>query len=421
MSSKKERSYSQSVPAVERALSTLETLGEAVDGLTLTQLSRMLGISPSSLSAILNTLVSRNYVSRDPESGRFILGLAVQTLASASEPFSRLETGFRYVAAQLVDITRETCVLWVLDGDDAVVQAVVPGRGSLRLVCPVGARIKASATIAGQILQRNGPSAHSKQEHIGSGQASEVGSVAIGSDPRDPALSYIVAAAVGSDGKPLASIGIGCSTSRLADEKRFSVWASAVEEAAQQLSMRMGWAGSLPTTSGSNAAANDVFTAAGALDPAELSQFLSGARVVHIACIKPDGYPHTVPAWYEWDGNVFWITPRAHAAWAQYLRLNPRVSLAIDEPDPPLRRVLTEGRAELIEEPCRDGRWREVMERMATRYLAERAPIYLQTALSRPHWLFRVTPEQMRSWRGLTSHPKYDAESGSDKEFGVAG
>jgi hypothetical protein len=121
-----------------------------------------------------------------------------------------------------------------------------------------------------------------------------------------------------------------------------------------------------------------------------------------------------VPIWYEWDGRVFWIVGRARAEWTGFLRANPRVSLAIDESEPPLRRLLAEGLAQ-FEEPGGRGLpgagWRDVRRRMARRYLPASAP-GSDAALERvAHVLVRIEPLKMTTWRGLLPHPRYQEEN----------
>src|SRR3954447_25079663 len=77
----------------------------------------------------------------------------------------------------------------------------------------------------------------------------------------------------------------------------------------------------------------------GAMSPAEVNDFLAGPWIARTACLKPDGSPYVFAAWYHWDGVAFWLVPRARSAWAHYLATDPRVSLVVDEPQPPIRQV----------------------------------------------------------------------------------
>jgi PPOX class probable F420-dependent enzyme len=141
---------------------------------------------------------------------------------------------------------------------------------------------------------------------------------------------------------------------------------------------------------------------------AELREFLAGPWNAKVACLADDGAPYVVPAWYEWDGQDFWLVPRARSVWARYLQRDGRVCLCIDQEALPHRRVQVQGRAQVVEEPNVGGRWVPIAERMATRYLGpDGGPRYLVPTLDRPRWLIRVRPERIVTWAGGAWHPRY--------------
>src|SRR5262245_33737526 len=78
----------------------------------------------------------------------------------------------------------------------------------------------------------------------------------------------------------------------------------------------------------------------------ELDEFLARPWNAKIGCVTEDGSPYVVPTWYEWDGQGFWLVPRARSAWARYFRRDPRVCLCIDQERAPHARVQVQGRAE---------------------------------------------------------------------------
>jgi IclR family KDG regulon transcriptional repressor len=70
-------------PMVERAFRLLDLLGEAEEGLTLSDLARMLGMSKSSVHGLLKTLESISAVEQS-EDRRYVLGPRIFDLAQAS-------------------------------------------------------------------------------------------------------------------------------------------------------------------------------------------------------------------------------------------------------------------------------------------------------------------------------------------------
>src|SRR5438270_7437279 len=68
-------------PSLERGLSILELLPRTRGGLTLSQLTRHLGIPKSSVYCLLRTLEAAGYVCRDPATSKYRLSLRVCALA----------------------------------------------------------------------------------------------------------------------------------------------------------------------------------------------------------------------------------------------------------------------------------------------------------------------------------------------------
>jgi DNA-binding IclR family transcriptional regulator len=138
--------------AVERALSILELAAASTDGLTNSQISHRLGLPKSSASYILRTLERRGYVRRDAESGRYHLGLKV--LALGRHVLGGYEIGklAQPVLRALVDRTRLTAHLAVLDRGEAVYIEKVEAPGFIRMDTWVGRRMHVHSTSVGKAL-----------------------------------------------------------------------------------------------------------------------------------------------------------------------------------------------------------------------------------------------------------------------------
>ena len=141
----------------------------------------------------------------------------------------------------------------------------------------------------------------------------------------------------------------------------------------------------------------------------ELERFLRLPLVASLGCVDESGAPYVVPTWFEYDGESFWLVPRAKSRWARYLQRDPRVCLSIDQRSGPSARAQVFGRAEIVEEPNVGGAWVPVATRMAERYLgAEDGPKYLVPTLDRPRWLIRVRRGRITTWAGGGWHPRYE-------------
>jgi nitroimidazol reductase NimA-like FMN-containing flavoprotein (pyridoxamine 5'-phosphate oxidase superfamily) len=139
----------------------------------------------------------------------------------------------------------------------------------------------------------------------------------------------------------------------------------------------------------------------GKLDDQELAEFLAEGNVARLACLDETGWPYVVPTWFHYADGGLYIIPRARSTWAQYMANDGRVSLTIDEPAAPYRRVHFQGSADLIERPNVGGKWVSIATEMSLRYLGEHGPTYLEPSLVEPRWLFHVKPSTIKSWEGV--------------------
>lgn len=142
---------SYAAPAVEAALSILETLG-TVHELGVTELARKLGMGKSSVYRLLATLARRGYVEKNPQSERYQLTYRLFAVGSpAAERYGLRETAHP-VMQRLAAETGETVNLGVLDGRRVVNLHKVESRHLLRMHLQVGGGVPAHATALGKVL-----------------------------------------------------------------------------------------------------------------------------------------------------------------------------------------------------------------------------------------------------------------------------
>jgi DNA-binding IclR family transcriptional regulator len=141
------------VPAVERAARVLLTLGADDRPWSLSDLSRELGVSKSTLSTLLATLEQLDFVVRDPASRSFRLGPGLLDLSRAL--LRRLDVGevVRPYLAQLQAASGETAILHVPQGDGTtvIVDRVEPMH-QLKVVAPLGHRLPTFAGSVAKVL-----------------------------------------------------------------------------------------------------------------------------------------------------------------------------------------------------------------------------------------------------------------------------
>jgi len=388
--------YAQNVPAAERTLDLLETLAAAPDGLSAGELIETLRISRSSLFALLNTLKARNYIEQNDERGRYRAGPALYTLTPAPQ---------RELAALLdafqtdpeLSLLNETIALARLDGPDTIIIARQESHHPVRVVLDIGQRRPAHATAAGLILLAGLPPG-AIERHLAGVRSADFNPLPLSQVQQEGQAQTqyddIIEAAypICPDGyQPTIALLIAAPAFRWTSSNNLS---SSFRAAAARLSYRLGAPVYRPY--GQTAALVGPTTP---LETGEINAFLRQAWGARLACIRTDGTPHVVPLWYEWDGQFFWITASSRASWGHYVCANAEVSLTIDEPWPPLRRVLVIGSAAPVATDVIEGGVAALRARLEIRYLGRVASTVSPEQIG---WqAFRLTPKKIIGQRGL--------------------
>jgi IclR family KDG regulon transcriptional repressor len=139
-----------SVPAVEAALSILETLS-TVQALSVTELARRLGLGKGSAYRLLATLVRRGYVEKDPQTDRYRLTYRLFAVGSRTAGQLGLREIAHPVMERLRSGTGETVNLGVLDDFRTVSVHLVESPHILGIHMRIGG-LPAHATGTGKIL-----------------------------------------------------------------------------------------------------------------------------------------------------------------------------------------------------------------------------------------------------------------------------
>jgi DNA-binding IclR family transcriptional regulator len=141
----------QSVPALERALSILESLSKSKHGLTLSQLSRSLELPKSSVHCLLLTFERHGYLHHDEHSGRYRLGLRLCDLANAAVSGVMLRDQAAPFLNQLRESTHLTAHMAVLEQNEVVlIEKVEPL--TARVTSWIGKRMDVHCTALGKAL-----------------------------------------------------------------------------------------------------------------------------------------------------------------------------------------------------------------------------------------------------------------------------
>jgi IclR family acetate operon transcriptional repressor len=141
---------------VKATLAVLDLLA-ARSPLSLSEISRELGLAKSTLHRVCSVLVDRGWAVRDSE-GRFSLGIRALRLGSSSSELP-IVTAFRTVAAEFLTRQDETIALAIVDGVESLFVALEETSQPVRLVTHVGSKTPAFASASGRVVLASHPSA----------------------------------------------------------------------------------------------------------------------------------------------------------------------------------------------------------------------------------------------------------------------
>jgi IclR family transcriptional regulator, KDG regulon repressor len=141
---------------VKATLAVLDLLA-ARSPLSLSEISRELGLAKSTLHRICAVLVERGWAVRDTD-GRFTLGIRALRLGSSSSELP-IVTAFKTVAAEFLTRHDETIALAIIDGHESLFVALEETSQPVRLVTHVGSKTPAFASASGRVVLASHPPA----------------------------------------------------------------------------------------------------------------------------------------------------------------------------------------------------------------------------------------------------------------------
>ncbi len=134
----------------------------------------------------------------------------------------------------------------------------------------------------------------------------------------------------------------------------------------------------------------------------KLDAFLAAPLLARFATASRETLqPHVVPVWYDWDGEILWISSYESTRKIGELRDNPRCAVVIDvaESQNGVTAVLIEGDVEIIADPREFVR--DMALRIYARYLGDegaQAPDPQEWANSPEGLILKITPHFVKVW-----------------------
>jgi PPOX class probable F420-dependent enzyme len=84
--------------------------------------------------------------------------------------------------------------------------------------------------------------------------------------------------------------------------------------------------------------------------PPDVDEFLARPNPAVVATLRPDGAPHTVPTWYDWEDGRILLNMDETRLRLGYMRRDPRVALTILDAESWYRHISLLGRIVSIED-----------------------------------------------------------------------
>jgi PPOX class probable F420-dependent enzyme len=127
---------------------------------------------------------------------------------------------------------------------------------------------------------------------------------------------------------------------------------------------------------------------------------LEGTRTAKLATVRVDGRPHVAPIWFVLDGDAVVFNTGAATVKGKNIRHDPRVTLCVDDDQPPFSYVIIEGTAEIDTDLDDMLTW---ATRIGGRYMgAERAEEFGRRNAVDTELLVRVAPTRFITEAGVS-------------------
>lgn len=125
--------------------------------------------------------------------------------------------------------------------------------------------------------------------------------------------------------------------------------------------------------------------------PEKFADLFQKKAFASLATINADGSPQVTPVWCDWDGTHVIVNTAKGRRKDRNMRREPRVSLAVVDPDNPYRYLEVRGKVVEVTEQGAD----DHINRMAKKYLDVDQYPYRQPGEVRV--LYKVQPERVSS------------------------
>ena len=364
-------------PAIERTVHLLEVLLEKTDGLTVLEMQNELNISRSTLFQMLRALRRLGYLEQSEKRGKYRPGVRLLAWRKGLKPVHQeLITAF-YSEMLRHNLTETVALAIPAENHNILILAQVESGHQVRSQFEIG-RIYDSPGAAKEILFED-PSESTVLTGF---------SISISAESREIALP-ISSNGLAANAALIMTLPSGRWDEKVAQE----TWIPELRIAAARISYSTG----APYYFPHRRQTDEDSTASVQLSQKEIEDFIRGPWMARLACIRPDGSPHVIPVWYDWDGEKIQVVSWKGSQWPEYVLGNSKVSLTIDEPWLPFRRVVVRGSAIPLSTDTETHLIKKILNRLISRYSAAG---YSEEMVDQVRFVFRIIPEYLGGRKG---------------------
>ena len=139
-------------PSVKKAFAILSAISSSKDGLGVSELAKKLKIAKSTVHGMTSTLEDLGAVMRDPLTKKYKLGFTLLEIGRSAYSQIDLQTSARPVTEELMEKTRTSVFLGILNGRQVTILDIVESRQDLNITAPVGSTIPLFAGAVGKVF-----------------------------------------------------------------------------------------------------------------------------------------------------------------------------------------------------------------------------------------------------------------------------
>ena len=144
-------------PSVKKAFAILSAISSSKNGLGVSELAKKLKMAKSTVHGMTSALEELGAVMRDPLTKKYKLGFTLLEIGRSAYSQIDLQTSTRPVTEELMEKTRTSIFLGILNWRQVTILDIVESRQDLNITAPVGSTIPLFAGAVGKVFLASMP------------------------------------------------------------------------------------------------------------------------------------------------------------------------------------------------------------------------------------------------------------------------